>query len=117
MPGILDGKKGQRGAGSEALTIGPETMASEMVVAFAEAFSAAELGVMLRDALADQANGVRVTSITLEGGGGAGQVIRMDPERMVSILRRAKQVAEGKTPASDAPMGSHMNFNTRAART
>lgn len=100
-------------------------MASEIIQAFAELYTVEELDAFLRDALADLAAGVQVTSVQLEGGGGSGRKIDMDPERMVSILRRAKQVraandqeaGSGSSLAVEAPLGHKVNFGHRPART
>lgn len=99
-------------------------MASEIITAFAETYTVAELDAMLKSALADLANGVRVTSIQLEGGGGSGATIEQDPERMVAILRSAKKMraandadpGSGAKHANEPAMGAAINFGTRRTR-
>lgn len=98
---------------------------SELIQGLAERFGVAELGVMLEQALTELANGVRVTSVTLDGGGGSGTPLAMDPERMVGILRKAiaaRREIDGATGEegkyfNEQPSGHQMNFSARAART
>lgn len=98
-------------------------MASELILGFAERCTVEVLRGYLDSALADLAAGVQVTSVTLEGGGGTGTPIRMEPERMVSVLRRAIAARQdidaggtGVAEAGETPMGHHFNFATRRAR-
>lgn len=100
-------------------------MASAIIEAFAECYTVSQLDEMLKGALADLANGVRVTSIQLEGGGGSGRTIDQDTERMVQILRAAKRMraaedaaaGTGAKFAQEPPMAAAVNFGTRRART
>lgn len=90
----------------------------ELAREFAEAYTATELADLRKDALADLASGVQVTNVSLEGGGGSGTPIRMDPARMVRVLAQAIKIADG-TDENPLPGGmmSGVNFSTRRAET
>jgi len=99
-------------------------MGSDLILGLAESYTVAELEDFLKQALADLASGVQVTSINLEGGGGSGTAMKMNPERMVGILRKAIAArqdidggGDGSSACHERPMGHAMNFNQRPART
>lgn len=99
-------------------------MASELILGLAETHTVGELDAFLKQACADIAAGVRVTSLQLEGGGGSGEALKMEPERLVGILRKAKLAradldggGDGTAYAQEKSRGFVMNFNNRAART
>lgn len=98
-------------------------MASELILGLAETHTVAELQDFIKQACADIAAGVRVTSLQMDGGGGSGETLKMEPERLVGILRKAKLARADIDAGGDgsgyceAPLGHKMNFHHRPART
>jgi len=89
-----------------------------LVRAYRERFTLAELQGFLDEALKDLAAGVKITSINSEGHGGAGALLKGDPETIAETLQVAiEEVTEAETQSAGGGMGSHVSFEGRRTET
>lgn len=88
-----------------------------LVRAYRENFELAELKAMLKAALEELASGVVVTSVNLDGGGGAAVKGDMKTADVVAALQVAiEEEEEAPNPSKNEGMASVVNFGSRRTR-